>query len=107
VRHAGVACWAHHFGLPTFFAVRSREGWTEPRIRAALALYLRRKRRWPTQEQFQADGLGGLHNAVRQTGGIQRWSAELALPLGPSQRRPGEVLLDRLEAARGRGRPSA
>jgi hypothetical protein len=87
VRQAGIACWAHHFGLPILFPVRSREGWTEARIRAGLKLYLRRKRRFPTEQQFRADGVGSLHHAVKQTGGVQRWSAELAVPLGPSQRR--------------------
>jgi hypothetical protein len=77
VRHAGVACWAHHFGLPILFAVRSREGWTEARIRAALALYLRRKRRFPTREQFKADGLGSLHNAVRQHGAFSAGAPSL------------------------------
>ena len=86
VRHAGVACWAHHFARPTLFTVRSREGWTETRIRAGLALYLRRKRRFPTQEQFVADGLGSLHNAVRRSGGVQL-GAPAGKPLGPSQRR--------------------
>jgi DNA invertase Pin-like site-specific DNA recombinase len=107
VRHAGIACWAHHFGLPTLFAVRSREGWTEARIRAGLALYLRRKRRFPTQEQFETDGLSSLHNALRQSGGVQRWSAELAMPLGPSQRRPTEALPHRQHASRDAGRAPA
>jgi hypothetical protein len=87
VRHAGVACWAHHFGLPVLFTVRSREGWTEPRIRAGLELYLRRKRRFPTEAQFRADRLGSLHTAIKQTGGVQRWSAELSVPFGPRQHR--------------------
>ena len=100
VRHAGIACWAHHFGVPVLFAVRSRESWTEARLRAGLALYLRRQRRFPTQQQFEADGLGALHSALRQTGGVQRWSAELTKPLGPSQRRPSEALLDRQRARR-------
>ena len=104
VRHAGVACWAHHFGLPILFAVRSRDGWTDARIRAGLALYLRRKRRFPTQEQFETDGLGSLHNALRQSGGVQRWSAELAMALGPSQRRPSEALLHRNQASRDEAR---
>jgi len=84
----GIACWAQHFGLPILFEVRSRERWTESRIRAGLELYLRRKRRFPTQEEFVADGLSGLHNAVRQTGGLRRWSAEFPLPTRPGQRRP-------------------
>jgi hypothetical protein len=88
VRHAGVACWAHHFGLPVLFATRTREQWTEPRIRAGLELYLRRKRRFPTQHEFEADGLGGLHHAITQTGGVLRWSAELAVPLRAVQRGP-------------------
>jgi hypothetical protein len=95
VRHAGIACWAYHFGVPTLFPVRSRDGWTDARIRAGLDLYLRRKRRFPTQEQFVNDGLGGLQNALRQTGGVQRWSTELDMPLGASQRRPAESLLQR------------
>ena len=104
VRHAGVACWAHHFGLPILFSVRSREGWTDARIRAGLALYLRRKRRFPTQAQFETDGLGSLHNALRQSGGVQRWSAATGIALGPSQRRPSEALLHRSQASRDEGR---
>jgi hypothetical protein len=92
VRHSGVACWAHHFGLPILFEIRSREGWTEPRIRAGLELYLRRKRRLPTQEEFEADGLGGLNNAMRRTGGVRRWSTEFPLPIRPAQRRSGHVI---------------
>jgi DNA invertase Pin-like site-specific DNA recombinase len=86
-RHAGVDCWAHHFGLPIAVSFRSREPWTEARIRAGLKLYLRRKRHWPTEAQFQADGLSKLHQAVRKTGGTQRWSAELSMLLAPNQRR--------------------
>lgn len=87
LRHAGVMCWAHHFGLPTVSEPRSREPWTEPRIRAALELYLRRKRRFPTAMQFCADGLGSLHRAVMRTGGMRRWSTELGIPVAPNQRR--------------------
>jgi hypothetical protein len=92
VRHAGIACWAHHFGLPITFAFQSREPWTEQRIRTALRLHLRRKRTFPTQAQFQADHLGSLHRVVRQTGGVQHWSAELASPLARRQRRPPKSL---------------
>jgi DNA invertase Pin-like site-specific DNA recombinase len=88
VRHSCVTCWAHHFGLPILFEVRSREAWTDARIRAALQLYLRRKRSFPSQHEFERDGLGGLHHAMRQTGGVRRWSAEFPLPLRPGQRRP-------------------
>ena len=87
LRHAGVNCWAHHFGLPTICEPRSREPWTEPRIRAALELYLRRKRRFPTAIQFSADGLGSLHRAVIRTGGMRRWSTELGMPVAPNLRR--------------------
>jgi DNA invertase Pin-like site-specific DNA recombinase len=106
VRHAGIACWAHHFGLPILFRVRSREAWTEPRIRAALELYLRRKQRFPTQQTFTADGLGSLHSALRQTGGVQRWSNELGVPLGASQRRPSDAQLRRHQANHGRAHAS-
>jgi DNA invertase Pin-like site-specific DNA recombinase len=85
-RHAGIECWAHHFGLPTIFSPRSYQPWTESRVRAGLRLYLRRKRRWPTQAQFEADGLKSLHRALRRTGGTHRWSTELGLPLAPNQR---------------------
>jgi site-specific DNA recombinase len=87
VRHAGIKCWAHHAGLPIIGPPPSRESWTEARIRSALELYLRRKRRWPTHAQFHADGLAGLHRAIRKTGGVERWSAELSIPLSPGQRR--------------------
>jgi DNA invertase Pin-like site-specific DNA recombinase len=87
VRHAGIACWAHHFALPITFDFRSREVWTEQRIRDALMLYVRRKRHFPTQAQFQADRLGSLHRAMNRTGGVQHWSAQLGVALTPRQRR--------------------
>jgi recombinase/recombinase-like zinc beta ribbon protein len=87
VRHAGIAGWAHHFGLPVPFPVRNREPWTDRRIRAALELYLRRKGRFPTAVQFQADGLGSLHLAIMRAGGTRRWSKEVAMPIAPNQRR--------------------
>jgi DNA invertase Pin-like site-specific DNA recombinase len=87
LRHAGVSCWAHHFGLPTIGEPRSREPWTERRIRAALELYLRRKRRFPTAVQFSVEGLGSLHRGVIRTGGTRRWSTELGMPVAPNQRR--------------------
>jgi hypothetical protein len=86
VRHAGIACWAHHFGLPILFAQGYREPWTEQRIRVALELYLRRKRRFPSEGQFHADGLRSLRRAVKRHGGVGRWSAELDKPLTPHQR---------------------
>ena len=88
VRHAGVRCWALHVGLPVIAPPPSREPWTEARIRSALGLYLRRRRHWPTEARFVADGLTGLIQGVRRTGGVKRWSAEFAMPLRPRQRRP-------------------
>jgi hypothetical protein len=73
--------------MPVLFTIRSREGWTEERILAGLELYLRRKRRFPTKAEFLADGVGSLHAAVNRTEGVQRWSAELSVPLGPGQQR--------------------
>jgi hypothetical protein len=87
VRHAGISCWAYHFGVPVLPPLPARERWTEPRIRAGLELYLRRKSHFPTDVQFHADGQATLHRAVRRTGGVQRWSAELEMPLAPRQRR--------------------
>jgi hypothetical protein len=86
VRHAGIACWAHHFGLPILFNVQSREPWTDQRIRAALGLYLRGKRRFPTEARFYADGLGSLRSAINHSGGIRPWSDEFGKPLTPRQR---------------------
>jgi hypothetical protein len=85
VRHAGIACWAHHFALPILFDQGYREPWTDERIRIALKLYLRRKRHFPTQSQFHADGMRSLHRAVMQHGGVLQWSAELDKPLTASQ----------------------
>jgi hypothetical protein len=86
VRHAGIACWAHHFALPILFDQGYREPWTDERIRIALELYLRRKRHFPTESQFQADGMRSLHRAVMQHGGVLRWSLEFPEPLRPPQR---------------------
>ena len=83
VRHAGVKCWAHHVALPVIGRGPSREPWTEARVRAALRLYLRRKRHWPSQHDFERDGLSGLHHAIRHTRGISPWRDEFALPTAP------------------------
>jgi DNA invertase Pin-like site-specific DNA recombinase len=86
VQQAGVACWAHHAGLTVPFAVRSREPWTEERVRAGLRLYLAGKQQWPSCAEFSADGLGRLRDAVARTGGMQRWVVEFPLACTASQR---------------------
>jgi hypothetical protein len=86
VRHAGIACWAYHFGLPIFFRFSSREVWTEDRIRLALELYLRHQRRFPTAARFRAHGLGALYGVISRTGGVRRSSAEFGKPLTDVQR---------------------
>jgi hypothetical protein len=91
VRHAGIKCWAHHVGLPIIDPPPSREPWTERRIHDALDLYLRHKRRWPTEAQFHADGLTGLHTAIKRTGGVARWSAELPVPRRSEPNEPAEA----------------
>ena len=86
VRQAGISCWAHHVGLTIPFAVRSREPWTEERVRAGLRLYLSGKCRWPSIAEFNADGVGRLRDAVMRTGGMRRWVGEFPLPCTGAQR---------------------
>jgi len=93
VRHAGIPCWAHHFGLPLICSPHPRIPWTDERIRSTLELYLRRKRHWPTGTELIRDGQAGLYDAIVGRGGVRRWHAEFPqLRLRPRQRARVELM---------------
>ena len=79
-RTGGAEHWAHELGVRF---VRHRPGyptiWTEERIRRDLRKYLRRKKAWPSRQEFEQDGLTELRNAVNRTGGPDRWATEFGL----------------------------
>jgi DNA invertase Pin-like site-specific DNA recombinase len=72
---AGERVWAHHLGLDLADPPRE-EVWTEPRIKAALTLYVPSKQRWPTRPDFAADRLLPLLEVMTSTGGQRRWRSE-------------------------------
>ena len=78
VIQAGEAAWAHHFGFP-LQEKPLREPWSEHRIRAALTLYLRGKRTWPTYQEFNRDGLGALRQAICLRGSFVPWAEEFGV----------------------------
>jgi hypothetical protein len=55
--------------------------WTEERVRADLAEFLRGWEHWPSRLEFEAAGRKPLRDAVRRLGGPERWAAEFRLPL--------------------------
>jgi hypothetical protein len=76
----GAEHWARQLGLtfkrhPPGYAKR----WTEERIRADLRSFLRRRRRWPSRNEFEAAGRKPLRDAIGRTGGPERWAAEFGL----------------------------
>jgi hypothetical protein len=87
--HGGASRWAKRMGVPY---VERKPGyapyWTDARIRTELARFLRRRRRWPSRQEFERAGRKALRDAVNRTGGPERWAAELGLPL-PNLKRGG------------------
>jgi DNA invertase Pin-like site-specific DNA recombinase len=63
--------WGHKLGyeVPDGF-VR----WTDAKVGGALAPFLRRRKAWPSKAEFEAAGLGPLHDALRRHGGTQHWA---------------------------------
>ncbi len=50
--------------------------WTDERIRAELAEFLRDRDHWPPFAVFDAAGKAALYKAASRRGGIERWAAE-------------------------------
>jgi hypothetical protein len=85
-RFDGAERWAGELGLRY---VTRKSGyaprWTEVRIRAELAQFLKRRKHFPTRLEFEAAGRKHLRDAVTRTGGAERWAHEFGLPL-PARR---------------------
>jgi hypothetical protein len=81
-RAGGPRLWAKRFGLtyperkPGYAPI-----WTEERVRADLEEFLGERKRWPSRLEFEAAGHKALRDAIRRTGGPERWAAEFGLPL--------------------------
>ncbi len=81
-RFGGARLWAARLGLP--YPERKpghAPRWTEERVRAELADFLRERSQWPSRLEFEKAGRKPLRDAVRRFGGPQRWAAEFDLPL--------------------------
>jgi hypothetical protein len=89
-RYGGARRWADELGVRF---VERRPGyapiWTEERIRNDLARFLAGRAEWPSRKEFEAAGLKPLRDAVRRTGGPERWAAELGV--GVPDRRRGSM----------------
>jgi hypothetical protein len=62
------------------------DGWPESRIRRELRIYLEGQSEWPGWRTFVRDGKGVLRDAIKWTGGAERWAAELGVHLPGSRR---------------------
>jgi hypothetical protein len=80
-RYGGARRWAKKLGVRF---VERRPGyaprWTEDRIRADLEGFLRGRTSWPSRKEFEEAGRKSLRDAVRRTGGPERWAEEFGLP---------------------------
>jgi hypothetical protein len=99
-RFGGSRRWSHELGVAyperrPGYAVR----WTEARVREELDVFLAGRSAWPSRKEFEAAGRKTLRDAVGRTGGIERWAAELDLPV-PDLRRGSRRVWDdaRVEA---------
>jgi site-specific DNA recombinase len=83
--------WAFYFHLPLQDPGARPTLRTEAMIKAELIAYLADKTVWPTLRQFHADGKRALRRAIAETGGLERWSAEVPdVPCPPIQHRWSE-----------------
>lgn len=85
-RHGGSRHWARLLGLPWVPPRAEREKWPDDRIRAELRAYLKGKAVWPVWREFRRDGQGVLRDAVKWSGGPERWARELRFELPANQR---------------------
>jgi hypothetical protein len=75
-RMGGARAWAATMGVayverpPGYAPV-----WTDERIERELREFLRERVTWPSRKEFEAAGRKSLRDAVRRTGGPERWAA--------------------------------
>lgn len=68
---------------------RRRESWTEERLEAELARFLRHRKSFPSAVELERAGEHGLRYALRRLGGHVYWARRMGFPLRPGQdRRP-------------------
>jgi DNA invertase Pin-like site-specific DNA recombinase len=113
--HGGVRRWAPEMGLDrTNLNNGPRRVWTDDRIRSTLT-WLCADRRWfPTEREFTALHLSGMHGAMRHGRSVRAWVDEMGLPQrhggsrlpGPT-RTPLRPLVARPAASPGRRRSRA
>jgi hypothetical protein len=86
-QEGGARYWARKLDLP--YIERSpgyAPIWTDERIRADLARFLRGRKLWPSRIEFEEADRKPLRDAIARTGGPPRWAEEFGLPL-PDERR--------------------
>ena len=79
-RYGGPRHWAGELGVR--YVERRGErppAWTEERVREELTEFVNGHRTFPTAREFDRAGRAALWNAIRRTGGPERWSFELGL----------------------------
>lgn len=85
----GAAWWASEMGLR---GGDRRPGgvrrWTDERIRATLAGFLKGRATWPSNREFDDAGLRAFREALRFYGGPRRWAVEMGVDWKPSARSP-------------------
>jgi site-specific DNA recombinase len=92
-RQGGARRWAGLLGIP-YVPSPPTHIWSDDRIRKELARYLEAKRAWPSYRQFKADGEGILRDAIRATGGRDRWGREMGI--APGERRRTAISYDEM-----------
>ncbi len=94
--HGDMQTWAARVGHEARrkgLRVRPSLEWTDDRLRRELGEFLARRSQdgvfdWPSQREFREAGLGGLHAAIYNHGGAEKWAAEF----GRTPRPPGRPL---------------
>jgi hypothetical protein len=96
MRHGGVVYWARRTGTP-YVRAPLPDNWSEQRVANELGAYLEGRTAWPTEKEFGAAGHKVLREAVRATGGPERWAPRFGIELPPSRARKGRWTYDRMK----------
>lgn len=77
----GQAHWAREMGVELAPRRAPQTRWTDARIKADLARFVKGRTEWPPRREFYAAGLGGLYCAIRSRHTRKALAAELDLRL--------------------------
>jgi len=78
--------WAKEMGLP-YEGESTTSHWTDEEVRRALMPLCQGRKIFPTQEEFEAAGLTGLHTYLSKRGLLHEWAEEMGCHRsGPSAR---------------------